>query len=325
MKDSEQRGNGGSRLSFRLGPRNDISATVALLNKTFRTPVDEKTWEWYIYGNPLGATRVYLAIQAETDNPAGIFAFTPATLRIRGAPIAASFGHHLCLEPVYQGGSSFVALSRSALNGETEQGVTLALGLPNRKSYQPQKVMLKWADFCSMDCLYNPSPVPRKHDCRELDRFDGEFDLFYSRLAQGLEFCLDKNAAWMNWRFCDRPGRPYTVYAMKRDGDLAGYVALKRWREPDGYTKAHIVDLNALDEAALAELLAAAESYAAGCQELNLWAPSGYPHRAFLEARGFVARDESRQPLIAKQLQGSPLAFPGGSAGFSYADGDFVY
>lgn len=324
MRDSQQRGNGSSGLSFRLATRNDISATVELLNKTFRTPVDERTWEWYVYGNPLGATRVYLALEAETDNPAGVFAFTPVTLRIRGAPIAASAGHHLCLKPAYQGGSSFIALSRYALNGEAEQGVTLALGLPNRKSYQPQKVLLKWADFWSIDCLYKLSPGPGKHDCCRLDRFDGEFDQFYGRLAQRLEFCIDKNAAWMNWRFCDRPGSPYTVCARKRDGDLAGYVVLKRWREPDGYTKAHIVDLNALDEAALADLLAAAESYAAGCQELNLWAASGYPYRTLVEAHGFVARDESRQPLIAKLLRGTPL-LPGGRASFSYADGDFVY
>jgi hypothetical protein len=325
MNDSQRRGKGASRLSLRLATRNDVPATVTLLHETFRTPVDEKTWDWYLYGNPLGASRVYLATEAETDNPAGVFAFTPVILRIRGAPIAGSAGHHLCLKPAYQGGSSFVALSRYALASEAEHGVTLALGLPNRKSYRPQKLLLKWADFCWMDCLYKPSPAPGKHDCHRLDRFDAEFDRFYTRLAQGLEFCIDKNAAWMNWRFCDRPGCPYTVCAIKRDGDLVGYVVLKRWREPDGYTKAHIVDLHAVDQAALSHLLAAAESYAAGCRELNLWAASGYPYRSLLETLGFLARDESRQPLIAKLLRETPLAFPRGSASFSYADGDFVY
>ena len=264
-------------------------------------------------------------MEAGTDNPAGVFAFTPLTLRIRGELIAASSGHHLCLKPTYQGGGSFIALSLHALKGETEEGVTLALGLPNRKSYLPQKVMVRWADFWWMDCLYKLSPAAGKHDCEEVDRFDGDFDRFYGRVAQNLEFCVDKNAAWMNWRFCDRPGNPYTAFALKRDGDLAGCIVLKRWQEPDGYTKAHIVDLHAADESALSHLLTAAESYAAGCQELNLWVASGYPYRALLEARGFVARDEARQPMIARQLQGSPLSPPGGSASFSYADGDFVY
>ncbi len=253
------------------------------------------------------------------------FAFTPVTLRIAGELVAGSFGHHLCLKQAYQGGGSLIALSEYALKGETEQGVALAFGLPNRRSYMPQKVMVKWIDFRWMDCLYKPSPTAGEHDCEIVGRFGGDFDEFYSRLAQSIELCIDKNAAWMNWRFCDRPENPYTSYVLRQAGKLAGYVVLKRWQEQDGYTKAHMVDLHAEDASALSHLVTAAESYAAGCGELNLWAASGYPYRTLLEARGFTARNESRQPMIAKRLRETPLASPGGSASFSYADGDFVY
>ena len=130
----------------------------------------------------------------------------------------------------------------------------------------------------------------------------------------------------MNWRFCDRPGESLYRYALSGvPGNWPGYVVLKRWQEQDGYTKAHIVDLHAEDRSALSHLVTAAESYAAGCQELNLWAASGYPYRAVLETRGFTARNEARQPMIAKRLRETPLTPPGGSASFSYADGDFVY
>jgi Acetyltransferase (GNAT) domain len=312
-------------VSFRLANRQDIPATIELLNHTFRTPVDEASWEWYIYGNPFGESRVYLAMDVELDKPAGIFAFTPVPLRIRGVPTIASSGHHLCLSSTYHGGSVFIALSRFALRGETEQGVTLALGLPNRKSHQPQKVLVKWVDFCMLDCLSKSPPSPSAHTCRMLDRFGGEFEQFYERLTEGLEFFIEKNTAWMNWRFCDRPGRPYTVWVKEYGGKLAGYAVLKRWREPNGYTKAHIVDLHALDDAVLAELLDAAESYAADCQEVNLWAAPGYPYRGLLEERGFAPRPEASQPLIAKALASGSLAPTRGPASFSYADGDFVY
>ena len=312
-------------LSFRAAGRKDIPATVELLNQTFRTPVDEASWEWYIDRNPFGASRVYLAMDAERDKPAGIFAFTPVPLRIRGVPMTASSGHHLCVSPPYQGGSVFIALSRYALKGEKEQGVALALGLPNRKSHQAQKVLLKWVNFCMLDCLSKSSPVPSAHTCRTLDRFGGEFEDFYGRLTERLEFFIEKNTAWMNWRFCERPGRPYTVWVKEYGRELAGYAVLKRWREPDGYTKAHIVDLHALDETVLGEILAAAESYAADCQELNLWAAPNYPYRGLLEARGFAPRAEGNQPLIVKSLGGEAPAPPGGPASFSYADGDFVY
>ena len=323
MKDLERRGSEGG-LNFRLAARDDIPATVAVLNRTFRTPMDEATWEWYLYGNPFGASRVYLAIEAETGAIAGVFAFTPLPLRFRTSMMGSS-GHHLCLTRERHGGTALIALSRCALAGETDHGVMLAIGLPNRRSHQPQKVLMKWADLCTLDCLYKLSPAARQHNCKPLDRFDAGFDRFYGRLQPRFEFLIEKNAAWMNWRFCDRPGRPYTAAAVECGGELAGYAVLKRWREPDGYTKAHIVDLHALDEASLAELLTAAESYAAGCDELNLWSAPDYPYRPLLATCGFMPRAEGRQPLIAKALGDDPLAKLDGPMAFAYADGDLVY
>jgi hypothetical protein len=127
----------------------------------------------------------------------------------------------------------------------------------------------------------------------------------------------------MNWRFCHRPGSPYTVYTVGGAEGLAGYVILKRWQEPDGYRKVHIMDLHAMDDAALRRLIAAAESYAAGCDELNLWAIQGYPYRGFLEAAGF--EPSRRQPLLAKTLDGSSILFPDGNSSLSYGDGDSQY
>ena len=91
------------------------------------------------------------------------------------------------------------------------------------------------------------------------------------------------------WRFTARPGSPYTVFASgSEQGEYpSGYIVLKRWQEPDGYRKAHIMDLHASDEAALASLIAAAETYAADCQELNLWSPKGYVYLPLLLELGF--------------------------------------
>jgi hypothetical protein len=312
-------------LTPKLAAREDVPQVLALLNGTFRTPTDEKTWEWYVYGNPFGATRVYLLVERETQAPAGVFAYTPVPLRIGNVPIVASSGHHLCLRPAYQGGAAFMALSREALAGELAQGVRLALGVPNRRSHQPQKVLLKWTDLCFLDCLYKLSPQTRAHSCFQMDCFTAEFDEFYARVTQKLDFCIEKNTAWMNWRFHERPGRPYTVYGIRQGAELAGYAVLKRWREPDGYTKAHILDLHACNDGSLAHLIAAAETYAADCHEINLWSAPGFPYRTVLEAAGFSSRETQRQPVIAKTLSGAPLVYPKGLGSVSYADADFLY
>jgi hypothetical protein len=182
---------------------------------------------------------------------------------------------------------------------------------------------MKWVDFGYLDCLRKLSPGVKSHSCSEVHRFSADFDQFYRRVSQSLAFSLDKTAQWMNWRFIDRPGSPYTVYAAMTGDDMSGYVILKRWQDADGYRKAHIIDLHALDDATLADLIAAAESYAANCQELNLWSVQGYPYRGVLESIGFSVY--GRQPLLARTFDGSRPEYPAGLCSLSYGDGDTLY
>jgi hypothetical protein len=311
-------------LSFRTATLQDTPQLVGLLNATFRTPTARQTWEWFVYGNPYGPSRVYVAVDKQ-ETIVGTFGFFPIQLRINGEAIAASYAHHLALKPAYRDGLSFIALSRYALRHEASLGTKLIMGPPNRHAYKPHTVLMKWTDLCSLDCLYKASPLPRPHDCQMLDSFTEEFDLFYACIAQKLSFHFHKTAQWMNWRFCDRPGTPYTIYATRDEGKMSGYVVLKRWQESNGYLKAHIIDLHALSDGALANLIAAAESYAVGCHELNLWVIQGYPYRRLIESMQFVSKDALRQPIIVRTFDGSSVPLPRGCASFSYGDGDSQY
>jgi hypothetical protein len=311
-------------LRFRRATRQDTPQLVALLNETFRTPIDERTWEWFVFGNPLGPSRVYLALEENGPAVVGIFGFEPIRLQMQGVALTAAYAHHLVLKPSHRDTTSFVAFSQHALHEESLRSVKLVIGPPNRRAYPVHRTLMKWVDFGFLDCLRKLSPSARPHNCREIDGFSEEFDRFYDRVSQPLSFCLAKNAAWMNWRFCGRPGSPYTISIIRDGEELAGYVVLKRWQEPDGYRKAHIVDLHAVDSGALTHLLAAAESYAGGCEELNLWAVRGYVYRGSLEAMGFQpGRD--RQPLIARMLDASSVSFPDGCTSLAYGDGDSQY
>ena len=85
------------------------------------------------------------------------------------------------------------------------------------------------------------------------------------------------------------------------------------------------MDLWALTDYAVLQLLAAAGAYAAGSNELNLWSVTGYPYRTQLEANGFVAHGVGTQPIIARALTGENMPFPAGAASFMYGDGDGYY
>jgi hypothetical protein len=313
-------------LRFRIAGREDTPAIVALLNQSFRARIDTATWDWFSYENPYGESRVYLAEEPDSAAVAGVFSFTPVPMRLHGEAIPVTHGHHLVVAPAHRGGPSFVALSRYALEAEASRGIRFVIGLLNRKSYQPHKFLMKWSDFGFLECLYKEFSISREHRCREVSAFPEDFDAFYRRVSESLPLHCDKTREWMDWRFFRRPGAPYTVYIATRNGAMTGYVVLKRWRDPDGYSKAHIIDLHALNEEVLVELVSAAESYAAGSNELNLWAAQGYRYRGFLESTGFCSRDASApQPLAARALNGCSVMFPEGPTSFSYGDGDSLY
>ena len=312
------------RLTFRTATPADTEQIVPLLNRGFRTPIDAATWEWYVYGNPLGHSRVYLATEPD-DRLVGIIAFAPIRLRLDGSLIDADFAHHLVLLPEYRDTMSFVALNRRALQAQADLGRRLTLGPPNRTAYPIHKTIMKWVDFGYLESLRKLAPVARPHDCRETPRFSPEFDQFASELSESLAFCVEKDHAWVNWRFCSRPGDPYTVYTLHRGARLSGYVVLKRWQDADGYRKAHILDIHAVDADALSHLTAAAESYAADCHEVNLWAVQHYRYRDDLVALGYAPNPAARQPLIARTYDRSPLHYPAGPGSFGYGDGDTLY
>jgi hypothetical protein len=312
-----------AQLRFRLATREDTPEIVALLNATFRGPIDAATWEWYVYGNPIAPSRVYLILEPDTDAPAGVIGFAPIQLRISGATVAGDYAHHLALKPMYRDTLSYVALLRRSLQAQASGKTKLTIGPPNRTAYPIHKKLMKWVDFGYLDCLKKLSPAGKAHTCQEVKVFPDTFEPFYARVSKNLNFCVEKTVEWMNWRFCRRPGSIYTAYTVGTPKEMAGYIVLKRWQDPDGYQKAHIIDFHAIDEASLTRLTDAAECYATGCNELNLWSVEGDPYRRRLETMGFAAG--FRQPFLARQYDGSPIRYPGGACSLSYGDGDSQY
>jgi hypothetical protein len=279
-------------------------------------------WEWFAYQNPvLGPNRVYLAIYQDHDLVA-ISGFSPVALFIRSKSIRASYAHHMVIDSRHRQGMMFITLSRYAFDKERNLGTEVIIGPPNRYSYMPHKVLMHWGDFGYMDTLCKMEPRSRSHKCVIALSFGKEFDDLYATVSKKLSFHFNKTALHMNWRFFQRPNNPYTVFKIRSYKMLRGYIVLKRWEEADGYRKAHIMDMHALDDEALYELLGAAETYAANCDELNLWCVVGYPYRTQLETIGFVVSKTARQPIIIRGLNGENPVFDGGPASFMYGDGD---
>lgn len=308
-------------LTFRSGTPGDDGQVVALFNKTFRTPTLRREWEWFVYENPWGPNRIYVAENSQ-GRVVGTYCFFPARMWSDNRLIDSSFAHHLVVDTAHRNARTFVEFSHYVLEQEKARGAEVAITTPNASSYLPHKALARWCDFGHLDQMHRLSPQARPHRCCRIDRFDEGFAPLWESARQRFAFTFPKTCDWMNWRFARCYGRAYTTYAFHDDDGWHGYVVLKHWQDASGYRKTHIMDLLANDESALAELLNAAESYAGGCDEINLWCLAGYPYRAELERRGFAVRESAGQPVIVRALNSPIPSSPSGAGSFMYGDSD---
>jgi hypothetical protein len=64
--------------------------------------------------------------------------------------------------------------------------------------------------------------------------FDDEFTALWDRLATKFAFVVRRDAPYLNWRFIEPPHVRYSVAALRRGGELYGYVVYRHVREPRG-------------------------------------------------------------------------------------------
>jgi hypothetical protein len=160
----------------------------------------------------------------------------------------------------------------------------------------------------------------RRHRCREVATFDAGVDGLYDRIRDRFSFLVLKDHQFLNWRLAERPDKTYTRYVLEDDNVLKGYVALKEY-QGGGRRKAHILDLQAEDEGTLHELMAAAESFAHGRDELSLWTNPRDPYSHLLREKGFEVR-ESQDRLIVHTNYGEKETMQEGAWWFCLADND---
>jgi hypothetical protein len=87
-------------------------------------------------------------------------------------------------------------------------------------------------------------------------RFDRGFDALWERVAPGLDLAVQRDAAYLNWKYIEPPHIRYSVVILRRAGDAHGYAVYRHLREPQGRVT-QIVDFltDPADERGLKTLL----------------------------------------------------------------------
>jgi hypothetical protein len=143
-----------------------------------------------------------------------------------------------------------------------------------------------WDIMCKLPFLVKHNCKQQDHRCQQIDQFDERFDVFHRHISERFSFITLKDHHFMNWRLIQRPDQYYTCFVYEEQSNIKGYVVLKHFDDND-YQKSHILDLHAEDDEAIQELIAAAETFASGRDELNMWTNPKNPYHQNFLAQGF--------------------------------------
>jgi hypothetical protein len=75
---------------------------------------------------------------------------------------------------------------------------------------------------------------PLRAEVRVIQRFDESFTALWDKLAPKFDVAVRRDAAYLNWKFATAPHVRYTMAALVRNGETAGYAVYRHVHEPRG-------------------------------------------------------------------------------------------
>jgi len=299
-------------------------------------------WEWLYEMNPnTDPERPVIFILEEQGKLIGSVSCVPAQLMVDGAIYNCHWVMDYMVHPQHRGGMKGFRLAREVIKlsastlgsgfpiqetvpiwlragkkmGVDEVGAFGPMVLPLNARYVLQRKTLNPLVTLATNLALKPALVihrlwkrvrtPREAGLTvsEVDRFDNEVSDFFARVGPGYPIIVVRDEAYLNWRFCDYPGKAYTKLVLHdRDGNLRGYLVMRSVLKHNGIREGLVVDLLAArnDEAAYRALVseALARLRREGCdvvKGLEFYLPD---MRAIMTRLGFFHHPSKKHYLI---------------------------
>jgi GNAT superfamily N-acetyltransferase len=218
-------------------------------------------WDWQYRlnpGVPVEGPQIWLAREGTTV--IGQYATMPVRLSVNGREIDASWGMDVMVAPERQRQGLGDMLFRT---WDRATGAALGLGLSDSSYRLFQK--MRWPDVGPVPCLVKPLsrralrrptwPVavnrfvsyvtlpwirlaarnrPLQGEVEVIRHFDDSFTRLWERLAPKFAFAVRRDAAYLNWKYIQAPHVRYSIAALRRGGEAAGYAVYRHVQEPRG-------------------------------------------------------------------------------------------
>lgn len=105
---------------------------------------------------------------------------------------------------------------------------------------QPLSLFLK---VCRFLALFTAGTPLQQYQIFKLEENAGSgFDELWFRVRKNYQLSLVKDSAWVRWRYQSNPLAQYDIFVMKRDGEIVGWVVLRKFIGKGGVSCLAIAD-----------------------------------------------------------------------------------
>jgi GNAT superfamily N-acetyltransferase len=302
---------------------------IIALNRMEYGPTDilatQEDFHWRYAQNPAGQAIICVIRDLNSGSVVGFIWIVPLRIRIHGQGRLAAIGTDLVIHPEYRNTFGYARLMRRFWQVFRDHHIPLHCSFLSEETYRRQQekhpqtvstipLLVKPLDFEGLArtyftktwqrffvrraCWLVPQSIFRQRQLAsggeitvQLDgKFDHSFDQFWSEVRDKYPITIERDRAFLAWRFAGVSGRRYHILVARRRNQMLGYLVL-RCSTIRGVKAALVMDLLVSEspwgDTAGACLLAEAEAYfrsegmsvAAG-----LMAPLAAEHRVLYRA-----------------------------------------
>ena len=307
---------------IRAADEDDRPHVVRLMGNVYAGNMQER-YEWLYLSNPHGRALTWLAIERASGEAVGCSSIFPRKVIVDGRERTGGIGGDCYIEPRMRRKGLATALHTASFAEMRAGGVEFMYGPPTPNNLGAlvkagSRIVTgyrRWVRPLTSRGAYRAafSRVPTRFEARlaglpimVLDRltrtdatgfaleqvyeFKPEFSEMFNRAAATHPVICSRDRQYLDWRYNQAPSMRQIPLAVKREGEVVGFVALEKAGE-----YAAIADLFCSDDSKLIDRVAQLVieyATAAGCSSLEISMTEGCAAASRLRRHGFIGRDE---------------------------------
>jgi hypothetical protein len=334
-------------------PAADRALLTELLTVNLGPPAGRR-FDWLYFENPHGPARAWVATEIDTGRAVGAAAAFPKKLLISGGTCSGYVLGDFCIDHGNRALGLALQLQRACLRQLASPTAVMSYDFPStqmmavyrRLQIAPLAEAVRWSKPLRADRqigkLFNVGPLAPalaapinqilawkdsrgKHDgecsiSEQVEDCGEEFTQLAQKIGCRFGTCVERSAAYLNWRFLHHPLCRHEMLVARRGAELLGYVVFSQ-TEAD----AKIVDLFGLGDTSMwnslmSELIRRLRIRQVIAISAPLLAPKFWTD--LLKRWGFRARETAPVVVCGSGKAGAPASSESAEPGWFLMDGD---